>query len=450
MPSPVEQLINKALSKIAKSVDAIKSNLVTIKGYLVTSDGETLIGEAVSTGETLDSILALTPSLDAFARSRITFPETIFDSKQIFDNVPLLWDDQEVSGSGTSSTHFPDRAETAMAVSASTAGVRTRQTFMRFNYQPGKSHLVILTGVFDQGGTGLYQWMGYMDDENGVYFTDQDGVMNIGLRSNVSGGALDVNVAQADWNLDPVDGTGPSGFTLDKTKANIYFFDFEWLGVGTVRYGVFSDGKPVYVHATHNANANTAVYMSTPNLPIRYSIENKGGNYDSGANLQHLCSTVISEGGQNPRGIIHYESTSGNHVDANSVNTLYAIIGVRLRDGYEGLTVDFLSYSILCETNDNFEWVVLFNPTVAGTFTYSDHADGGVQTALGATANTVTGGQALSGGWGLGNGSLDGKVENARRLGTAIDGTKDTAVLCVRPLSVNADVQASITWRELS
>ena len=404
---------------------------------------------SVQGNESLQILENLTPSLDAFARSRMTTPETIFDSKQIFNSVPLLWDDQEVSGSGTSSTHDPNRAETAMAVSASTAGVRTRQTFMRFNYQPGKSQLIILTGLFDQGGVGLNQYMGYMDDSNGVYFTDQDGVMNIGLRSNVTGTPIDTIVPQADWNLDPVDGTGPSGLTLDKTKANIYFFDFEWLGVGTVRYGVFSDGKPVYVHATHNANANTAVYMSTPNLPVRYSVENDG-TYASVATLRHLCSTVISEGGQNPSGIIHYESTGGNHVDANAVDTLYAVIGVKLRDGYEGLTVDFLSYSILCETNDNFEWVVLFNPTVAGTFTYSDHADGGVQTALGATANTVTGGQALSGGWGVGNGSLDGTVENARRLGTAIDGTKDTAVLCVRPLSVNADVQASITWRELS
>ena len=81
------------------------------------------------------------PASDAFGRLRTSEPYTIFDSKQIFDNQPLFWDDQEESGSGTTSVHDADAARTRIGVANTTAGKRTRQTFMRFNYQPGKSQL---------------------------------------------------------------------------------------------------------------------------------------------------------------------------------------------------------------------------------------------------------------------------------------------------------------------
>lgn len=41
------------------------------------------------------------------------------------------------------------------------------------------------------------------------------------------------------------------------------------------------------------------------------------------------------------------------------------------------------------------------------------------------------------------------QLENALYLGATIDGTVDEIVLCIRPLSANADIQASITWREV-
>ena len=33
------------------------------------------------------------PSVDAFGRFRVSAPDTLFDSKQIFDNQPLFWDE---------------------------------------------------------------------------------------------------------------------------------------------------------------------------------------------------------------------------------------------------------------------------------------------------------------------------------------------------------------------
>ena len=118
--------------------------------------------------------------------------------------------------------------------------------------------------------------MGLFNNENGIFLLQDETTLKIGLRTFTSGVAVDTEIAQDSWNIDKLDGTGNSGITLDQTKTLIFFSDFEWLGVGTVRYGFFIDGIPYYCHAIHNSNVNTVVYMSTPNLPLRYEIENDG------------------------------------------------------------------------------------------------------------------------------------------------------------------------------
>lgn len=393
---------------------------------------------------------------DTFGRFRTSQPVTLFDSKQLYDDLPLLYDDQEVSGGGTSSTHSSARASVAMSVSDSTAGKRVRQTFRRFNYQPGKSQLAFFTAVLGAGGDGISARVGLFDDNDGVFFYSSDGGIGIGIRSSVSGSPVDTLVTQEEWAIDNLDGTGAtrgrnnSLYKLDPTKAQILVIDFEWLGVGFVRFGFVIDGKIIYVHQQNHANNIDSVYMSTPNLPIRYEIENDGTG--GAATLEHICTTVISEGGQESTGITYYLSTAGTHIDANSVDTLYAGIGIRLKSTHLSATILPEYVSILTESSDDVEWVLVSNPTVAGTFTYADQTNMPVQAAFGATANTVTGGTQLAGGWvaaGASAGALTAALDTELLLGSAIDGTPDELVLCIRPLSANCDAQVSIGFRSL-
>ena len=101
-------------------------------------------------------------SIDAFGRWRTSDPLTLFDSKQIFDNQPLFWDESLESGGGISSSHSVNTASTVITSTDSTAGKFTRQTFMRFNYQSGKSQQIMMTGVLDRsgGGTGVQRRIG--------------------------------------------------------------------------------------------------------------------------------------------------------------------------------------------------------------------------------------------------------------------------------------------------
>ena len=418
--------------------------------YTITESVE-IISERLAAITPVAVTMSDTASIDAFARLRVSNPHTLFDSKQLNDNLSTRWDDQEVSGSGTSSTYNINQSSSTLAVSNLTVGKRVRQTFMRFNYQPAKSLLVFMTTTVGMlgGGTGITRSLGQFDDKNGIFFRDSEGVLQVGIRSYVTGTAVDRVVAQADWNLDTMDGNGTSGMTVDPTKSQIIFFDYEWLGVGRVRMGFVNNGIPTYCHEFLNSNTTlSTVYMTTPNNPLRYEIENDGTGTES--SIDHICCSVISEGGQQELGITHYHSTAGVHVDANVANTLYAVVGIRLKQTHLDCVVKELTSSMLEETKADFEWLLMMNPTVAGTFNYTDHADSAVQVATGATVNTVTGGHEVTGGFASSTVALSAVLPSAIYMGSTIAGVSDELVLCARPLSANADIQGGINWRELT
>ncbi len=400
----------------------------------------------------------------AFGRLRVAAPLTIFESKQTNDNAPLFWDDAEKSGGGTGSSYNANQASTTISVGAET-GVRTRQTKMRFNYQPGKSQLIMMTGILGTGATGITQRIGIGDDDNGLFFECIEGTFQVNRRTKTSGSVVNNRTVQSSFNLDKIDGTGPSGITIDLSKTQIFWIDFEWLSVGRIRFGFVIDGRLLYFHEMNNANVLILAYMSTPNLPLRYEIENDGNG--SAASLTHICVTVISEGGAEELGSLHYESTTSNragtvvHIDANTVDVAYALIGLKLKAGFKDVTIKLASKSIVAETSDDFEWLILLNPTVDGTFTYADKTNSAIQTAIGdgvsdPSVNHITSlGTVLTGGFanaasGGGGGSATNELSNALHLGSTIAGVQDAMILAVRPLSANANIHGGISWRELS
>ena len=399
--------------------------------------------------ETFDTNIAArnTPSVDAFGRWRVSNPLTVFDSKQINDNQPLFWDDAAVSGTGTNTAYQSNKAATRISVADVTAGKRVRQTFQYFNYQPGKSQQILLTWGNIESATGITKLAGYGDERNGFFFGHDGGVAEVRKRSYITGSAVDTSIEQDDWNIDKMDGTGVSGVTLDFSKVQIGIIDMEWLGVGSVRMGFVIDGNIYYCHRFNHANTDTSVYMSTPNLPIRYSIENDGTG--AADDFDHICSTVISEGGQSKLGTLrHYDS--GEITSLSSSNT-YAMVGIRLSGSYRDITVLIENISALATTlRDQAHWELILNPTVAGTFTYSDLTNSAVQVATGSNSNTVTGGTVIDGGMFTDSVPTTISTPNALRIGADIARTNyDEIVLCVRPVTSSIDAEASLTWREL-
>jgi hypothetical protein len=82
---------------------------------------------------------------------------------------------------------------------------------------------------------------------------------------------IDTKIPQSAWNIDKVDGTGPSGYTLDLTKMQMFYLDYSWYGAGAVRWGFrTTKGNIVYVHKQMNNNQNATAYMRSGNLSGRY------------------------------------------------------------------------------------------------------------------------------------------------------------------------------------
>jgi hypothetical protein len=82
---------------------------------------------------------------------------------------------------------------------------------------------------------------------------------------------VDTKVAQSAFNIDRLDGTGPSGYNIDLTKMQMFYIDYTWYGAGFIRFGVRGpQGNIIYCHKIQNNNINTEAYMRSGNLPARY------------------------------------------------------------------------------------------------------------------------------------------------------------------------------------
>jgi hypothetical protein len=377
----------------------------------------------------------ITPtSLDAFGRLRVSEPYTLFDSQNRY-----AVDNQfDVSTTGTGTTSFlSNEAAVKMEVTAGGVGSVLRQSYRSFPYQPGKSLLVLATFVMDSStSSNLTQRVGYFNTQNGVFFQRVGSVNSFVLRSSSTptpGTPSDVRtVAQANWNGDKLDGTGASGYTLDISKAQILFMDFEWLGVGSVRCGFIINGEYIVCHTFNNANDISSVYMTTATLPMGYQIISASA---LAASMKAICCSVVSEGG--------FEQTSIEHVarrvNATSASTIttsfYPIASIRLASGALGAVVIPSSYNFLPTTSDNYEIALIKNTTLTSPSWTAVPSDANVQFDISATA--MTGGTIASSSFTTGkSGAVPLSAGSAYnldlQLGASIAGVSDIYTLAAR------------------
>ena len=373
--------------------------------------------------------------LDAFSRTRVSNPEIIFDSKSLSStSVAHLWD-TAIAGTGTSAFNT-NQSSYSLSISGINSSA-IRQTYRRFNYQPGRGFLIIFTGVIGIQADGVFSRIGYFDNNNGLFFMSNNNQISVNVRTSTSGSVVTTSVVQSAWNIDKLDGTGASGITLDATKTQIFLIDFQWLGVGRIRYGFDIGGLIYWCHQITNANIRSVVYMTNPNLPIRYEIISTTGT--SGSLLQ-ICSCIISEGGNSNISYPRVISTDTTQLSiTGSVTTWFPIIVMRLASGFLHANVSVTSMSILCDSNLRYRWQLVINPTYAGTaLTYGvRHLDNSaVEYATPTSATTVVSDTGLR----IGAGYLDntsGPISvpqlNAINayLGSSIAGVSDTVALCV-------------------
>lgn len=405
-------------------------------------------------------------AVDAFGRARMSMPLTLFDSSHRYkDN--NLWSTSNTAG--TTYTHSVNEGLVALNLPTTANAEIIRETTKVCSYQPGKSLFVLNTFVPNAPKANLRQRIGYYGAQNGIYFEIDGTTAYFVERSYTTGELVETRVAQADWNQDnllgpsvniPGQGLGscPSNITLDLSKAQIFWMDIEWLGLGSVRCGFVIDGKLIHCHTFHHANFITSTYITTASLPLRYEIKNTGTTA-SNSTLKQVCSTVISEGGYELRGLQQAATVPITApVDLPTAGTYYNIISIRLKASPDRLDaiVILTALSILGITNNvNYNWQVRASGTSSGTTWVDAGMDSAVEYKIGGGA--YTGGRILASGYTSGSNqgstSVDILKEALFKFQLERNGLTNEPfeLSLVASASVNGgDIFGSMDWEEIS
>ena len=397
----------------------------------------------------------ITPAMDsgvydAFGRTRVCEVETIFQSTVINDNGSLYWNELETGTANQSSSVWTQNtASVALTVNASQNVTRVRQTYQRFNYQAGKSQEVMISFVPGSTINGVRKEVGYGDANDGLFFQTVNTGVGFCQRSTANGTKVDTFVAQEDWNIDTLNGAGPSGITLEVTKTQILFIDFEWLGVGRTRLGFVIDGQIIYCHAFNNANNLSTVYMRSPNLPLRYSISGNGSQA-APSTLTAICASVGTEGGLQLVGTPRAASSGLTEIALPNSGNLTLIKAIRLSANGINTSVLLESFDVLnTDANASAEIQLVLDPTLSASPSWSAVSNSQVEQATGNATIAVTGGTLLHAGYIASRSSATLSATSKRTLGLSINGTSQVLALCASRLAGNPKVYGEIGWTEL-
>lgn len=273
------------------------------------------------TNTTFHNMVAERLDGDAFGRLRVSNTATLFESSFTYDKQPLLFEEITTAGGSAIQTGSALR----LAVDGTPGAVAAVQSRAYTPYEKGKSQLIKMTGVLGAPTAGVRVRVGYFDTSDGFYIQQSGDGLAVVRRSLTTGTPTETVVPQADWNIDPMDGTGKSHIEIDPTKAQILAIDGQWLGVGRVRLAWNIDGVNYYFHEFLHANREpVAPYTRSFTLPLRYEIATTDGG---AGELKAVCCDVESEGGVDaPSGFVF---SAANTVNVATSTTPVAVLSIR-------------------------------------------------------------------------------------------------------------------------
>ena len=409
-------------------------------------------------------------NLDAFGRLRVSDAFTLGDYKHVYGLDPNFRD--TITNGGTV-TFQPLQACARLATNNSPTASVIHQTKMYHQYQPGKSQVCKSTFNFYANSPNVIKRTGYYDANNGIYFEQSaNGALSFTIRTDTSGTPSDARrVYQNQWNKNTCNTSisGPNGngsFNLDITKTQIFITDFQWLGVGRVRCGFVHDGNIIIAHEFYNSNNLPTVYMSNPNLPVRYEIFNTGAT--AGGFMDQICSTVLSEGGYVEAGQDWHVATGNTKITITGVGNTRPIMAIRLKNSFRGYqnraTVRMGDINLYAEQNPGV-WELrkldsVAALTLANSTWNSVHANSAVEYNI--TGTAIVGGEAISGGF-VGTSSPGGSTKGIGLSSTTQptsakknfiaqnydSSNSEIFVVVAQAITSPVDVWCTVTWREV-
>lgn len=381
-------------------------------------------------------------TIDAFKRLRVSQPFTIFDASPPWTSHAALFN-SKINGQGGS----VERKETNTLLTCGNdkGSYVIDQTWEYFPHQCGKSQLVMITIDFGETDPRFIKRAGLFDDEVGVFFA----VDGRGLACCARFGPQETLIFRPKTTC----------------NARIFFFDFQWLGIGRVRMGVVEDGIPKTLH--NFIDYNTAMMQSAA-LPIRFSINRVMNDEDilmapslsaspsssCYASMRALNAVVITEGGKLANGY-QFSITNGD-VGCRVGRKMVPIISVRLKKRFAGhinrIFAKMQKAMVIASHDVSFQ--VVYNSKLIGCIWQSVTKTSGMEYDI--AASDFQDGVVIFSGYCIRNlssapGMIDFELSDKRPLGVDIDGEQSVIISIVasRIGSKSSIVYGGFTWKEI-
>lgn len=394
--------------------------------------------------------LNIKPSLNSqtlYNQFRVATLENVYDVRQQFAK-DTLYMVESLVGAATS-TFLPNEAAVRLRVTAAAGDSAIRQTKAYIPYQIGRSQLIFAQAVMGAIKANVRQRIGYFDINDGVFF-EQNGVnLRVVRRSFTSGAAVDTAVNQSAWNLDKLDGTGPSGVILNTSKFQVFTISLSW--GGEVRFGFAIGGQIINCHQFDNSNIDTTIWASKASLPVRHEITNLAATAGNTDLLQFVLS-VFSEGSIDQLGLL---TAADNSLTTRALagGTSLPVLSIRLKAAFARGIIIPQSVSVSQTTQRD----LLYRLVVGGALTGAVFVAQSPATELDVSATVLTGGTVIQAGYiAAGAGSGGGGIlalgsKTSLWASSDFAGTPDNLTILVsNPDVPAANVFSALQWKEIA
>lgn len=335
-----EQTVSSGILEVHYSKTATYTNLSPAAGNTITDLTTNTVVATVSSAQdvyinTQNIIGYDNPehglNVNKFGSAQVTFEEgppelTAFGKLRVNDARLLAYYDFSTDKQVTQFVNSTEGESVVADWDAASKSVRLAIGTVNGNRSTHTSNLfhsaILGSGIFymlaarigDAGKSNCVRSWGAFDAFDGVFFQLNGTALSLIHRRTLNGSTMNHMIPQAEWNRDTLlgdsSGSNPSGIKLDVTKINLYWMDYQHLGGGKTRWGVFLDGLRITVHEMYSSNYDGDLHnmLGNPNRPICWAIENSGTTASS-SEFYAYGAAVYSETASDPlESVISYSA----------------------------------------------------------------------------------------------------------------------------------------------
>lgn len=467
----VGAVLSTANVAVQGNVSGITSN-VAVQGSLQVNNFPATQNVQVlsNTSNYIFTAYAPTWQLDALSKLRTSQLQTQFWHVPAVDDDTLFRFTANSVGTNANVQFLANTSEVILSSGNSSIGYTIRQTRVRYKIVPGVSHTVYKTVNWyaNTTETGITRRTGLFTANNGLFWEQTANTLAVVVRRLQSNGLVtEDRVYSSNFNVDKLDGSGPSGFNIfNAGLSNYYTFWFDFIGgrTGRIRFGLGTTAGPTIAHTFNYSGAISTNFVTENSLPLRSEIFNSTSQTTSPT----LGVTGDSFHSEAPLSFDPFPATAAHISGYIPDGTDTAILTFGLRSTYPYVRADITPklFEIIDQNNQGknsnpgtYLYQLILNANVNGTYAYAgnsalSNANTGRASQYWTWSNTaaVTGGIVLKKGIFGSNlqETLEGLPETFN-LGTDVNGNPDTITFTLRQLTAGgstANIVLTTDWLE--